>query len=438
MRRATGIHIDNPKKVGSRLLEARKKAGLSQRELASGLCTSAYISRVEDGQRDPSLQLLAAFAPRLNVSTDFLATGVEAAEGIDSEVLDAELALRLGEIDDARRLFERLSQLPGPSGASGLAGLGQIAYREGDLFRAIDLLEQCIDDQPILTAPNVADTLGRSYAATGDFEAASALLTRAFDEAQAADAPADSLRFGVLLANTLTDSGHFHRAEAILASVIEHAERVRDPTAAARVYWTQSRLHVLRGDPALGVRYARRAIEILERAEDDSYTAMAYHLLAYAEVESGDADSALEHLGRGRELFGDRFGEYDEAKFSVEEARALLSLRRIKSAAKVASRALAVIDVLEPGDRGRAYVVLADVFSASGETDRAEELLRLALDYLLDTGKPYVMDAATRLSELLERRGQVDEALQVLRNALATTRAAVTTMAPIGDAAEPP
>jgi tetratricopeptide (TPR) repeat protein len=438
MPRATAIHIDNPKKVGLRLLAARKNAGLSQRELAIGLCTSAYISRVEVGQRVPSLQLLAAFAPRLNVSTEFLSTGVETVEGIDSDVLDAELALRLGEIDDARRMFQKLSELTGSSRTSGLAGLGQIAYREGDLFRAIDLLEQCIDEQSILIAPNVADTLGRAYAATGAFEAASALLTRAFEEAQAADAPAEALRFGVLLANALTDSGHFQRAEAILATVIEHADRVRDPTAAARVYWTQSRLHVLRGDPGLGARYARRAIEILERAEDESYTAMAYHLLAYAEVEAGDAEAALEHLARGRDLFGDRFGDYDEAKFSVEEARALLALGRIKLAAKVASRAIEVMNVLEPGDRGRAYVVLADVFSASGDTERAEELLRLALDFLLDTGKPYVMDAAARLSELLERRGEVSEALRVLRHAVATTQSAATTTASIADVGEHP
>jgi tetratricopeptide (TPR) repeat protein len=430
MRRATGIHIDNPKKVGARLLEARKRAGLSQRDLASGVCTSAYVSRVEVGQRIPSLQLLAAFAPRLNVSTEFLATGVEAAEGVDSDVLDAELALRLGEIEEARQMFQKLSQLTGASRTSGLVGLGQIAYREGDLFLAIDLLEQCINEQSILAAPNIADTLGRSYAATGAFEAASALLTRGFEEAQAADAPAEVLRFGVLLANALIDSGQFRQAEPILASVIEYAERVGDPTAAARVYWTQSRMHVLRGDPTLGARYARRAIEILERAEDESYTAMAYHLLAYAEVECGEAEEALEHLATGREMFGDRFGDYDEAKFSVEEARALLSLGRIKAAAKVASRALAVINVLEPGDRGRAYIVLGDVFSASGDSDRAEESLRLALGHLLDTGKPYVMDAATRLSELLEARGQTDEALKVLRKALATTRAAGTAASP--------
>lgn len=423
MPRSIATHVDNPKKVGQRLQAARKKIDLSQRGLADGFCTSAYISRVEAGERIPSLQLLAALAPRLNVTTEYLATGVEVG-GIAAELLDAELALRLGDIDEATRLFEQQLDTRGSARSAALAGLGQIAFRNGEMLRAVELLEQCVEIESILAAPSIAETLGRAYAATGAFDAAIALLSRGFQEAVAAGAPIEVLRFGVLLANALTDSGQFRDAQATLATVIGQLERTHDPTAAARVYWTQSRLHVLRGDPHLGARYARRAIEILERTEDDSYTAMAYHLLAYAEVEAGSPEAALEHLARGRELFGTRFADYDEAKFSVEEARALLALGRIKTAAKAASRALTVIDSLEPGDRGRAYVVLGDVFAESGDHDRAQELWELALSYLLDTGKPYVMDAATRLSELLEERGQAEEALRVLKKALKAGRIA--------------
>ncbi len=58
-------HVDDPHAVGRRLLEARLAAGLSQRALAFPGCSAAYISRLEAGERVPSLQLLRKLAQRL-------------------------------------------------------------------------------------------------------------------------------------------------------------------------------------------------------------------------------------------------------------------------------------------------------------------------------------------------------------------------------------
>jgi tetratricopeptide (TPR) repeat protein len=146
---------------------------------------------------------------------------------------------------------------------------------------------------------------------------------------------------------------------------------------------------------------------------------MAYHLLALAEIASGNGESALEHLDRGRRLFGKDLGEADDAKFSIEEARALVSLGRTADAAKAAARALALIDAISPGDRGRAYVALADVFIAAGEGERAEMLLGQGLDLLIEHGKSFALDAGRSLAELLEAKGDAAGALAVLKRAAA-------------------
>ena len=57
--------------------EARERAGLSQRQLSFPGCSPAYISRIEAGDRIPSLQLLRKMGQRLGVSEDYLATGKE-------------------------------------------------------------------------------------------------------------------------------------------------------------------------------------------------------------------------------------------------------------------------------------------------------------------------------------------------------------------------
>ena len=97
MPRSLTTHIDSPKAVGGRLRSARERAALSQRQLAFPGCTAAYISRIEAGARVPSLQMINQLAIRLDVSGQWLATGIEVAV-IEIELVEAEVALRLGEV----------------------------------------------------------------------------------------------------------------------------------------------------------------------------------------------------------------------------------------------------------------------------------------------------------------------------------------------------
>ena len=68
MPRQKSTHVDDPKAVGERLRTAREAAGLSQRQLAFTGCSPAYISRIEGGDRIPSLQLLRELGRRLGVA----------------------------------------------------------------------------------------------------------------------------------------------------------------------------------------------------------------------------------------------------------------------------------------------------------------------------------------------------------------------------------
>ena len=62
------------------------------------------------------------------------------------------------------------------------------------------------------------------------------------------------------------------------------------------------------------------------------------------------------------------------------------------------------------------------VHGATPAPYRAIELLELALELLEEHGKQFVLDAAAKLSEVLEDEGRSDEALAVLRRAVATGR----------------
>src|SRR5438105_13248499 len=204
MGRPPATHVDDPASVGRRLREIRTTRGLSQRALSFPGCTPGYISRVEDGQRVPSLQLLRELADRLGVSVDYLATGQD--NGPGDPLALAELTLRLDEPEQAAAIYESvLSESRSPRvRARALAGLGQIAFLEGEHSRAVSLFEDALDLWPDLEEEDasLADSLGRAYAQTAEYERAVALFERRLAAAEAKNDLLETVRFAVLLGNT--------------------------------------------------------------------------------------------------------------------------------------------------------------------------------------------------------------------------------------------
>jgi transcriptional regulator with XRE-family HTH domain len=101
-------HVDDPAAVGRRLKEARVAAGLSQRQLSFPGCSAAYISRLEAGDRVPSLQLLRKLAAKLNADEEYLATGIERVQQAPPELVEAEVAHRLGDHDLALERYQQV------------------------------------------------------------------------------------------------------------------------------------------------------------------------------------------------------------------------------------------------------------------------------------------------------------------------------------------
>ncbi len=63
--------------VGKRLRRLREERGLTQRELAEPGVSYAYISRVEAGQRTPSIKALRKLAATLAVTPLYLELGTD-------------------------------------------------------------------------------------------------------------------------------------------------------------------------------------------------------------------------------------------------------------------------------------------------------------------------------------------------------------------------
>jgi transcriptional regulator with XRE-family HTH domain len=118
-------HYDDAIEVGRRLHDAREAAGLSQRELAFPGCSAAYISRIERGERIPSLQVMRQLALRIGITEEELSHGERRLHP------DVERSLR--EVEDAEsggRLVDR---------AHAYAALGRTAAKVARALENVEL-----------------------------------------------------------------------------------------------------------------------------------------------------------------------------------------------------------------------------------------------------------------------------------------------------------
>ena len=82
--------------LGARIGELRRRAGMSQSELAKRLKVSpSAVGMYEQGRREPSADMLLAIARTLNVTVDYLLSGEpgrEETEGLNRAILDRVMA----------------------------------------------------------------------------------------------------------------------------------------------------------------------------------------------------------------------------------------------------------------------------------------------------------------------------------------------------------
>jgi tetratricopeptide (TPR) repeat protein len=422
MPRRPSHHVDDPIAVGQRLRQAREAAGLTQRELSFEGCTAAYVSRIEAGARIPSLQILHEFAKRLGVTPEYLATGRPQGEDVSSELLEAEVALRLGDDERAAQLYE--AARANADSAAALArvqlGLGRLALRRDEIAQGIDLLEQAVESRELAAgdASAAANALGRGYVMQSRYDEAFAIFDRFLDEARSRADHFDEVRFSVLLANAYIDHGDYGRAHATLGEVLDVARQTVDPLLRASLYWSQSRAHLSQGDPDRAAEYARLALATLRASEQTLEAARVLQLLAFIENDRGNPVAALDLVDEGEPIVAAAGQTTDAAMFTIERARALSALGETDEAAELLLGIVPRLNAAAPKDAARAYSAVADIFRTQGDTARALELYELAVEQAPVPDR-HVVAALTAMAKIHEEQGNGDLALELLKRALA-------------------
>lgn len=433
MTRQKSNHVDSASAVGDRIRALRLQLNLRQSDLAFNGCTAAYISRIEAGDRTPSLQLLREIGRRLGVSEDYLATGNTSSSAASQlGLIDAQLCQRLGDVTSAEEMYRELladtEDMVVRRGA--LLGLAQLTLARGQVRAAIELLETfqelAGDDVPV--EPAAIETLARAYATNGDLASALAVVERSLDRAES---PITRFRLTVVLANVLIDLRQFDRAETLIGDTLAELGESADAISVARCLWSQSRLQTGRGNNDLAAAYAEQALSVIRTTEHDEYAARAHQVLAYIELERGAPERALTLLDASLPLIergGDRLLL---AAFNLERARALAELGRLDDARSLAGELVSQLEGLSTVDAVRALSVVADVLAKTGDTSEALALYEAAAERLQGhENEAMLVDVYRRWSDVLADAGDAHRALEIARRAIATRRSATGSTQP--------
>ncbi|WBW97232.1 helix-turn-helix domain-containing protein [Oceanirhabdus sp. W0125-5] len=96
-------------KVGQTIKELREKQNMTKTELASGICSVSYITRIENGERCPTSVILRQLTTKLGISNEYLFRSIESDSAMHVHELLEELLLRI-ERHDFKSIYDLVTK----------------------------------------------------------------------------------------------------------------------------------------------------------------------------------------------------------------------------------------------------------------------------------------------------------------------------------------
>ncbi|MCX4749459.1 helix-turn-helix domain-containing protein [Kitasatospora sp. NBC_01287] len=384
---------DATTEIGRRLRDLRRERGLKQSDLAGEGMSVSYLSLLESGKRPVTPAILHRLAAELGCTVEFLRTGQEGDRELERQqelllrITLGELALRGGEYGAALAACDAVLA-EDPPAETATRRRAKIA-RADALERlnrpaeALAVLHELYRDAAL--GPGAAEwlrlavALCRCHLLAGEPASAVELGQGALARLDAviATPTEDHLGLGVALIEAQHRSGGLAAAKELADRLLPHAERTASPAARAAAFRHASRRAQQRGETALALTLAERALALPAEDEVARYLGLLKAgygslLLDGPEPEPGLAKKYLALAGQelarcGRQL--------DRAGCELSLARADLMLGEYADGAAHAERALDLAGEGHTGVGVWAWLQLGEARRLQGRTREATEAL---------------------------------------------------------------
>ena len=424
------VVVDNrplAQSIGARIRAARERAGLTQRELAAGRYTGAYISALEKGIAKPSMAALSFLAERLAVPVrEFLGDETPARTR-----LEADIRLASGEWQEALEIYRRLLDANADRRvrAELLRGSAEALYRlnrPAETMTAASESGRLFED---LARP--ADAVYAAYWVAAAHQAlentgeARGILTGILKQIESGLPVPPDFTTRVLVALATVET-----AEGDHAKALTHLEEARtgtdglDGRRRASFLFSLAKHHEESGDLEGSVRAGIQALSLYRAAEAEQEVAILESSLALTYLRLGNPDQAQTYAARSRSL-AERFGD-KQLLAHVAETEAQIALAR-PDGADALERADAAVELAKSSSNWHALasslITRARALAALDRGDQAAQAYESAAEVLRTHGaRPRLREALSEWAELLTRTGDHQRANELYREAL-TARA---------------
>lgn len=425
----------DPVVLGARVRAARIARGWLQSELADGLLSVAYLSRIETGARRPTLNVLVAVAERLGLTAEEMLYGASADDlaEINLGLSYAELALENGEPLDAEHQARQFLSRAEDASLADLAERGRFVVArameaQGQLDEAITAYEALLESATGLAAIRCGVALCRCYREVGDLSLATEVGDRLGPQIAAAglEQTDEAIQFAMTVAAAFIERGDLSRAARICTGAIKAAEQAASPAARSAAYWNASVVYSERGDTRSALALANRALSLLADGQDVRNLARLRLEMGrlQLDLEPADVDEALSNIETARqELGGTSASPAEIAHCDSILARALLEAGRPQDALNTA--VMAVGGTPDGASLGRAEstMVLGEALARLGRREEALDAYKRAAAMLREVGGAdrWVAQVWCELAELFEGLGEMRAAHTALRGAAAAS-----------------
>lgn len=183
-----------PPSLGDLIRDGRRDKGLTQGELARGICTRPYISQIEKGIRFPAPVIMKHLADRLGLPLQHFAPSYVSSPmaGIDQCLGLAKIQAKDGSTEEARRTYGAARELhrrrgcPAADGPALEETLGIILLYEGRFEQCVPILREALAHRAGIGKPSgslaeVCTALGVAYSRQGMLKKASDVFQKAFN-----------------------------------------------------------------------------------------------------------------------------------------------------------------------------------------------------------------------------------------------------------------
>ncbi len=418
--------VDNralAERVGTRIRNARRQAGLTQAELAAGRYTSAYISALELGHAKPSMAALSFLAERLGLSPrDFLDVEQPA-----SARLEADLALAAGRWQEALDRYQLLldANPVGRVRAELLRGMAEALCR---LDRGSEAIGPAAEAAEAFSRMDLATDAAWSkywlafahYRQDNPAEARS-LLQELLDAERGGLNVAPDFRFRLLtaVANVEAWDGNPERA----LSYMEEARSLTDGLSLKQQAAFLSGLalqHHMSGDYERALRTGMQSFALYRAIESSVEHAALANNLALTYLELGNTSKAQEQVKYAEAIAN----AHDDAHVLSEILETKARIAWAAGDGATAERLISeVIDAAESGGshvaQARALVTRARIARERGAFDDAGKSFAAAASILRERGPAQrVRQVLAEWADLLTAQGEFAAANRLYAEAL--------------------